>query len=122
MYLKSIAVNATGYGVILDVYPNGTDIRFVDTTEVGIGRVELTLDANRCKHYVEVTRKQFDQITNGLTVGDATPVSGGYIRQRWHTGEHKDLRYGQPRPWLFRQTHCGRHHRCVRPSDCRRIA
>ena len=91
MYLKSIAVNATGYGVILDVYPNGTDIRFVDTTEVGIGRVELTLDADRCKHYVEVTREQFDQITNGLTVGDATPVSGGYIRQRWHTGEHKEV-------------------------------
>ena len=52
MYLKSIAVNATGYGVILDVYPNGTDIRFVDTTEVDIGRVELTLDANRCKYYI----------------------------------------------------------------------
>lgn len=91
MYLKSIAVNATGYGVILDVYPNGTDIRFVDTTEVGIGRVELTLDANRCKHYVEVTREQFDQITNGLTIGDAAPVSGGYIRQRWHAGEHKEV-------------------------------
>ena len=91
MYLKSIAVNATGYGVILDVYPNGTDIRFVDTTEVGIGRVELTLDADRCKHYVEVTREQFDQITNGLTVGDATPESGGYIRQRWDAGEHKEV-------------------------------
>lgn len=91
MYLKSIAVNATGYGVILDVYPNGTDIRFVDTTEVGIGRVELTLDANRCKHYIEVTREQFDQITNGLTIGDVVPVSSGYIRQRWHTGEHKEV-------------------------------
>ena len=91
MYLKSIAVNATGYGVILDVYPNGTDIRFVDTTEVGIGRVELTLDADRCQEYVEVTREQFDQITNGLTVGDATPVSGGYIRHRWDAVEHKEV-------------------------------
>ena len=91
MYLKSIADNATGHGVILDVYPNGTDIRFVDTTEVGIGRVELALDADRCKHYVEVTREQFDQITNGLTIGDSEPMSGCYIRRQWVADAHKEV-------------------------------
>lgn len=91
MHLKSIAVNVTGYGVILNVYPNGTDIRFVDTAELGIGRVELTLDTKRCQEYVEVTREQFDQITAGLTIGDANPLSGGYIRRRWDTGEHKEV-------------------------------
>ena len=91
MYLKSIAVNVTGYGVILDVYPNGTDIRFVDTTEVGVSRVELSLDAHRCQEYVEVTREQFDHITAGLVIGDAEPLPGGYIRHRWDAGEHKEV-------------------------------
>ena len=90
MYLKSIAVSLNGHGTIFVVYPNGTEVRFIDTTEAGVGRVELTVDPNSSQYYVETTRAQFDQLVDGATVKALNDGNGCYSRRRWCADGRKE--------------------------------
>lgn len=91
MYLKSIAVSLNGHGDIFTVYPNGTEVRFVDTTEAGVGRVELNVDPNSCQWYVEATRAQFDQLVDGATVKTLDGNNGCYSHRRWCGDGRKEV-------------------------------
>ena len=90
MYLKSIAVSLNGHGTVFVVYPNGTEVRFIDTTEAGVGRVELNVDPNSSQYYVETTRAQFDQLVDGATVKALNDGVGCYSRRRWCADGRKE--------------------------------
>ena len=90
MYLKSIAVSLNGHGTIFVVYPNGIEVRFIDTTEAGVGRVELNVDPNSRQYCVETTRAQFDQLVDGATVKALNDGDGCYSRRRRYADGSKE--------------------------------